>query len=449
MLGLPAEWSYLRDLTSALTDEVRAANACPHVKAFTDDANRLTAAEPGRHNWYPALAAYTKLKRAFGSWLAGRAEVADSYLTMEEFWDAAAAQRAGTSGGTFWDTYEHGDRRRLEQVFAEAFRSDSSVLVNSGMSAVHVALSAVLRPGDTVIVDRRSYFETGELLDTVLAPAGITVVRVDLSQPDQLDTALQRYQCAAVLVETALNAPVCTVPVFGGSPSPVVVVDNSILSHAVDFRQLARATCAERLLVVESAIKYATHDCSAGVVYGSGETIEAVRAYARRTGQQLQSKAFHFLRAAEIRSLAARMALHAERNRRFVECLDGTRLEIANTDFAAAGRLDAFAGLARQAGPGSLVFLRTAVEPERDYTSIVNQWAARCRDRRLRLDIRAGFGWDVTSARSYRSGFLNQPDAPTFIRVSLGIGPMEEVEETAQELLGVVSTLAARNRSAR
>jgi hypothetical protein len=47
----------------------------------------------------------------------------------------------------------------------------------------------------------------------------------------------------------------------------------------------------------------------------------------------------------------------------------------------------------------------------------------------IELHIRAGFGWNQTSARAYESGRLNQPDAPCFIRISAGCEPVEAIRK--------------------
>lgn len=448
-----ANWRYLRGMATCLHQEsVNLSNIPSALNVLCDQLDGLTSQPLERRSWYAALSAYTQAKQALGAHLASAAEVAEAYPTMEQFWQAATAQQKGQTAGTIWDTYEHGARRRLETTFAQSFGSPDAVLVNSGMAAVHVALAGALHPGDTLLTHQRSYFETSELLDHVYAPTGIRVVRVDMTSSKRITAAVRQHRPAVVLAETALNAPACSVPDFAdadlGHSGPLVLIDNSILSHATNFEALTHTTGAARLLIVESAIKYATHDCSAGVLYGGGNEIDAVRTYARRTGQLLQSKAFHYIRDHEVRALHQRLSLHSDRNRRFVHCLTAAPIEAVNTDTSAAAADGTFAELVRRSGPGSLLFLRFPTLPPDSYSNVMNEWAARCRDRGLRLDIRAGFGWDITSARSYQSTFLNQSDAPTFLRVSMGIGPEEEVADIAAELCTVVNKLAAGSRSA-
>lgn len=440
-------WALLGALCTGLRDEAGSVGD----RLIADAARGAADLAGERSDWYAALDAYTAAKRRLGAALGARSEVADSYPTMGAFWADAEAQRLGESTGTFWDTYEHGGRRRLEALFARSYSSDEAVLVNSGMSAVHVALaSARLRPGDVVLTHTRSYFETTELLEEVYAPAGVRVVRVDATEPGALAQAASAERPAVVLVETALNALSCRAPDFDGwteDLDPLVVVDNSVLSHALDFPAVERTTRARRLLVVESGIKYATHDCSAGVVYGRSDAVGPARDLARRTGQLLQGKAFHHIRPAEVETLRERLALHSARNRTFTEHLVGC--EIATIDRATREQPGSLPAAVHRAGPGSLVFVRAGGLVDDAYGDVVDDWAQGARAAGMRLDVRAGFGWDATSARSYRSTFLNQPDAPSFLRVSTGIGPEEEVVRLAGALSAAVSTRAGRPTSAR
>ena len=53
---------------------------------------------------------------------------------------------------------------------------------------------------------------------------------------------------------------------------------------------------------------------------------------------------------------------------------------------------------------------------------------------RLGVEVRAGFGWDRTCARVYEGGQLNQPDAPSYLRIAVGIEPEAEVRRLGAAL---------------
>ena len=92
-------------------------------------------------------------------------------------------------------------------------------------------------------------------------------------------------------------------------------------------------------------------------------------------------------------------------------------------------------------GRGSLIFL--ALRPRKSagdklgdtHNKLLQRWRAAAIDAGLGFQIRAGFGWNQTSARAYDSGRLNQPDAPCFIRISMGAEPGGVARSLARLLL--------------
>jgi cystathionine beta-lyase/cystathionine gamma-synthase len=381
------------------------------------------------------LAAYLAAAHEKAALLNRRAEVAASYPSMEDFWRDAVAQERGESSRGYWDSYEHGWRRQLEHRLAASYGSEAALLVNTGMSALDAAVGSLgLRPGDGLVIPARAYFETEEYVDGVLAPRGVEIIRVDTADEGALLGAVERPRVRAVVVETAANGIPCDVvaPLKRVLPTGcALVIDNSMLSHGVRWFELLPPG---PVLVVESAIKYLSGTCTAGVVYGRLDMVEPARRYARRVGQQLQERAFNHLQVGELEEAAARVVLHSRRAELFRRALDPRKWAVI--DYAGAGlgsRADDVAVALSASGPGAVLFLRLPGPDDvvaARHRLLLRRWAKRSPG----PSIRAGFGWPRTSVRAYESTALNRADAPLYVRVSVGLEPEDVVAELAGSL---------------
>jgi cystathionine beta-lyase/cystathionine gamma-synthase len=389
-------------------------------------------------------AAFDELKKAYDRlsfekavMLHERTEVAASYQSMDEFWADADAQERGNSLRTFWDTYEHGRRRQIESQLASCYGCEEALLVNSGMSAIDTAVRSLhLKSGDVILTHRRGYFETAQYLADILRPEGVVIVRRSLDDRDELQAAVEEVKPRLLLVEAAMNIPPCEiVSCLDGVPDGVqIVIDNSLFSPGVRWFDHVRQRHA---VVVESAIKYLMGHASGGVLYGSHERIGAARHYARNVGQQLQERAFNHLQAGEIATLRDKVRLQGNRAALFARALEARDwARTSSPAMAASGRDDWPARAVREVDGGCLVFLELPENVSEGkaalHRRILQAWRNELDRRGVALPIRAGFGWDETSARCYESARLNQPDAPMYIRVSVGIEPPDQVATLAE-----------------
>lgn len=388
--------------------------------------------------------AYDRLSFEKAVMLHERTEVAASYGSMDEFWADADAQERGDSPRTFWDTYEHGRRRQIESQLAGYYECEAALLVNSGMSAIDTAVRSLhLKSGDVVLTHRRGYFETSQYLADILHAEGVVVVRRSLDDRDQLHAALEDVKPNLLLVEAAMTIPPCEiVSCLDGVPDDVqIVIDNSVFSHGVRWFDHVRQRNA---VVVESAIKYMMGHASGGVLYGSHARIGAARHYARNVGQQLQERAFNHLQTGEIATLREKVRLQGKRAALFANALEARDWARTSSPVtAASGRDDWPARAVREVDGGCMVFLELPDslpdEKAELQRRILKGWRNELARRGITLPIRAGFGWDETSARCYESARLSLPDAPMYIRVSVGIEPPDRVVTLAECL-----TLAVR-----
>ncbi|WP_217548947.1 hypothetical protein [Streptomyces sp. GbtcB6] len=354
---------------------------------------------------------YDEAVRITAGALSARCLVADQYATMEDFWSDVAAQEKGLSGGTFWDTYEHGRRRRLEQALAEAYGSPDAVLVNSGMAGIFTALVCATEHGRRPLrLPPRQYFETHDLVENV-----------PLGRP--ADPSLG----AVAFLEPVTNAPTLDVnaPTALGPGVDRFVVDNSVFGHAFPYEDLRSWLGGASVLVVESLAKYLSGLVSGGVVYGEPEAVNAVRTFARRTGQLLQGAALAYLSPVDIRLARQRILTHVAAATEFTATVDRTVWEVMEPD---AGLLDR-AAVPTRLRMGSLVFLRPLDETT-DCAAAVNRWIAATSDLDQPVRLQAGFGWPWTTTRSYGVDRLNQPDGPRYIRISVGaVDPVHAKEQ--------------------
>lgn len=388
-----------------------------------------------------AVELYRRQRNEVAAALDGSYQLAASYASMEEFWADASAQEQGQSWTAYWDSYENGLRRRLEQELATAYGSDQAVLVNSGMSAIDVALRSVgLMPGSTLLTHHNGYFETDEYLTHLLVPNGVHVLRADLTDPTAINRALAERPTAA-LVEPALNGPGCDVPILdpllaAGCP---LVVDNSVLGHALPGALLSGYSSP--VLVVESGSKYLSRQASSGVIYGWGEPAAQARLTARRTGQQLQGRALNRLRTGEIAHCADRLALHAEHAKVFREelALRAPRLTVSDAASGLGGRNDLLARHITNGNRGCLLFVILPIagaEAEQAHRDAVAGWRPPNETR-----VRAGFGWTDTTAKAYGADPLNSAAGLCFVRLSIGLEPEETIRELATSFAAAAQTV--------
>jgi hypothetical protein len=376
------------------------------------------------------------------------AEPAARYDDMESFWSDAAAQRTGGSDRTIWDVYENGRRRQLEQMLAAAAGSSGALLLNSGMTAIDIAIRSLeLAPGDTLLTARRGYFETTEYLEQIVSPMGVRVVRQEIHTAVQLEAAIATEQPRAVLIEAFLNAPE-TLP----APDLTtvldrgirIIMDNSVLGLGIDW---FASRWPDQVLVIESGLKYLCHRCSSGVIYG-GSILESARRVARQTGAQLQSAALTHVMDFELQRAADRVLLHGLQRRKFRAAMQtGPWAWIRDCDDAASAADPVVKSKLLSSGGGALLFARLDVRGEclmEAHRMLISHWHRAARAEGLAVAVQAGFGWDWISIRAYEAGPLNQKDGDLFVRVSVGTGPDTEVVRSAQLLNQAAETVLHR-----
>lgn len=149
-----------------------------------------------------------------------------------------AKRQPGEGVALVYSRFNHPNAEILEEQIVPLEPGASNALVfNSGMSAIHCALWAFLRPGQAVVYTVPIYGGTQKLIQNVLEPWGVKGIAVHAGDREQLEQAIARTpETAIVLIETPANptltmtdlhhAAECVAKV---SPRPLLLVDNTLL----------------------------------------------------------------------------------------------------------------------------------------------------------------------------------------------------------------------------
>jgi O-succinylhomoserine sulfhydrylase len=181
------------------------------------------------NDWKPA----TKLIRG-GLMRSEHGETAEAlYLTQSFVYDSAQAaddRFSGAEPGFVYSRYANPTTAMFEQRLALLEGAEACRGLASGMAAVHVALSGLVRAGDHIVAGRALFGSCRWILSEWMTRFGVETTFVDAPDLDQWRNAM-RPNTRAVLIETPANpllevtdvAAVCALAREAGAKS---VVDN-------------------------------------------------------------------------------------------------------------------------------------------------------------------------------------------------------------------------------
>ncbi|MGR6770185.1 cystathionine gamma-synthase [Pectobacterium brasiliense] len=210
----------------------------------------------------------------------------------------------------------------VQRALAELEGGAGAVMTSSGMSAIMLACTVFLRPGDLLVAPHDCYGGSYRLFDSLSKRGAFRVKFVDQSDTDALNAALAEKP-KLVLVESPSNpllrvvdiAAICQVAREAGAVS---VVDNTFLSPALQKPLELGAD-----LVVHSCTKYLNghSDVVAGAVIAKdADTITELAWWANNIG--VTGAAFDsYLLLRGLRTLAPRMAAAQRNAQQIVEFL--------------------------------------------------------------------------------------------------------------------------------
>jgi len=220
--------------------------------------------------------------------------VAPIYQSVKFSFDDVGETRrqwAGQRAGFYYSRVSNPTLRQLELVLAELQGRDACLLTGSGVSAMSVALLALLKAGDHVIVFAELYGPTRALVQRLLGRYGVSSTMLAL---DDL-----------VGIERALEATPTRLVVFESPTNPVLKVADleriTALAHARGALTLLDNTLAglhnhgrfDVDVYVHSLTKFASGhgDVMGGAVIARRELIEGMRGDAENLGPTLDPHA--------------------------------------------------------------------------------------------------------------------------------------------------------------
>lgn len=226
--------------------------------------------------------------------------------------EAGGEMFAGERRGHIYSRISNPTLDLLEQRIATLEVAEAGLALSSGMGAITAVLWTLLSPGDEVIVDKTLYGCTFSYMRHGLAKWGVTITHVDLTDPENLKTAISD-KTRVVYFETPANpnmrlVDIAAVSEIAHAAGASVVVDNT---YATPY--LTRPIEMGADIVLHSATKYlgGHGDVVAGLVVGGAEQISEIRLYGMKdmTGAVMAPfNAMLILRG--LKTLALRMDRH-------------------------------------------------------------------------------------------------------------------------------------------
>jgi methionine-gamma-lyase len=203
------------------------------------------------------------------------------YLTSTftfETAEAGGAMFAGEQHGHFYSRVSNPTLDQLEQRIANLEGAEAGLATASGMGAISSVFWTLVASGDEVIIDKTLYGCTFAFLTHGLTKFGVTVVPIDLTNPENLSSAISD-RTKVVYFETPANpnnrlVDIAAISQIARTKGAKVVVDNTYATPV-----LTRPLEHGADIVLHSATKYlgGHGDVVAGLVAGSADDMQQVR----------------------------------------------------------------------------------------------------------------------------------------------------------------------------
>ena len=194
-----------------------------------------------------------------------------------------------------YSRFNHPNAEILEdQILPLEPQARKALVFNSGMSAIHAALAAYLRPGQAIVYTVPIYGGTQKLIQAVLEPWGVKGVAVRAGDSAAMERAIaDTKKVAVVLIETPANPTLTMTDIAHAvacaaklKPRPLVMVDNTMMGPTLQHPFLHGAD-----VVLYSATKYLSgfSDLIGGVALTrEAETMTPIRSLRSLFGTILQ-----------------------------------------------------------------------------------------------------------------------------------------------------------------
>ncbi len=227
-------------------------------------------------------------------------------------------------GGFEYSRSANPTRTALEEALASLEGGRHAQAFASGMAAADIALRAMTRPGDHVILGGDAYGGTFRLLDKVLALWGIEYTTVDLADVETARAAV-RPNTKVIWTETPTNpllgiADIAALAQVAANAGARLVVDNTF---ATPYLQSPLGLGAD--VVLHSTTKYlgGHSDVVGGALITSDDTLNEQFAFLRNAVGAVPGPFDAWLTLRGAKTLALRMERHSDNAERVVEALVG------------------------------------------------------------------------------------------------------------------------------
>jgi cystathionine gamma-synthase len=227
-------------------------------------------------------------------------------------------------GGYEYSRTANPTRTALEEALASLEGGRHATAYASGMAAADIALRAMTRPGDHVILGGDAYGGTFRLLDKVLKLWGVEYTTVDLADVDAARAAV-RPNTKVIWTETPTNpllgiADIAALGRVAAGAGARLVVDNTF---ATPYLQSPLGLGAD--VVLHSTTKYlgGHSDVVGGALITSDEELHEQFAFLRNAVGAVPGPFDAWLTLRGAKTLALRMERHSDNAERVVEALVG------------------------------------------------------------------------------------------------------------------------------
>ncbi|PSO08417.1 cystathionine gamma-synthase [Candidatus Marsarchaeota G2 archaeon BE_D] len=217
-------------------------------------------------------------------------------------------------------------RDALEKKLAALEDAKYALAFSSGLAAEATVTLSLLRAGDHVVASEDLYGGTRRLFSRSLAPFGVSVSYVDLSDPDDLKSNI-REKTRMIWLESPTNPllrvyDIKAISEFAHTRGILCVVDNTFASPY--FQRPLGMGCD---IVVHSTTKYlgGHSDVVGGAVMTSNEEVYSKLRFNQNAIGAVPSPFDCFLTMRGIKTLAIRMEKHAANAQRVAEYLESSR----------------------------------------------------------------------------------------------------------------------------
>ena len=188
--------------------------------------------------------------------------------------------------GFSYTRYGNPTTRAFETAVARLEDAEDAIAFSSGMAAIYAALALCAESGSTIVASRDIYGASYSVLRDHFRKLGVAPVFVDITDLDELGSAVREHEPAAILAETISNpllrvADIRGIVELARTAGAKVLIDNTFATPLLVHPAELGADMS-----IHSSTKYiAGHgDLTGGIITGSSETIAALREQTKMLG---------------------------------------------------------------------------------------------------------------------------------------------------------------------